>query len=116
MSFDVPLSAALKVDVDLFHDADCSSSQPAKRVDEVETRYLSEEEEARLKAVLNAAGHAWKIEYCISKSKEGQRVGYNASIVGRLANPKAVPPFIELVFTEVHRLPAVRAIEIETDE
>lgn len=97
-------------------DVDCSSSPPLRRTDEVESRYLSVEEEVRLKAFLDKAGHLWEAKYCLTQSKDGQRMGYNLYFVGRLAGPKAVAPFVQQVFKEVYRLASIRSIEIETDE
>ncbi len=117
IAFDIPLFGALRADAEgTFRDVDCSQSPPAMRRDEVDTRYVSVDEERRLKAVLDAAGHAWRTEYCISESQEGRRVGFNATLKGQLPGPKAVVPFVERVFKEAYGLPAVRAIEIETDE
>lgn len=117
ITFDFPVLGAVRPGVEGHRfDVDCSSSPPLRRADEVESRYLSVEEEVRLKAFLDKAGHLWEAKYCLTQSKDGQRMGYNLYFVGRLAGPKAVAPFVQQVFKEVYRLASIRAIEIETDE
>lgn len=117
ITFDFPVLAASKPGVKgPLRDADCSTSPPLKRSDEVEKRHISTEEEARLKNFLSTTGHKWKTRYCLSQTKDGKRMGYNASVIGSLAAPKLVPPFVERVFKDVYLLPAIRSIEIETDE
>jgi hypothetical protein len=117
ITFDFPVLAASKPSArGPMRDAECSASAPAKGADELEKRHLSVEEEARLKAFLSKAGHRWQARYCLSQTKDGQRMGYNLSLIGSLAAPKAVPPFVELVFKHVYLLPDIRSIEIETDE
>jgi hypothetical protein len=117
ITFDFPVLGAARPGVEGHRfDVDCSSSPPLRRTDEVESRYLSVEEEVRLKAFLDKAGHLWEAKYCLTQSKDGQRMGYNLYFVGRLAGPKAVAPFVQQVFKEVYRLSSIRSIEIETDE
>ena len=117
ITFDFPVLAASKPDATgPMRDAACSASAPAKGADEIEKRHLSVVEEARLKAVLSNAGLRWRARYCLSQTEDGQRTGYNLSLIGSLAAPKAVPPFVELVFKHVYLLPEIRSIEIETDE
>lgn len=117
IAFDFPVVAFSKAGVEgPVRDTDCSPVAPARRKDEREERRLSAEEEARLKSFLNAAGQRWEAKYCLSESKNGLRAGYNVYFTGKLVNQKAVAPFVEGVFREVYRLPAIRSVEIETDE
>lgn len=115
--FDFPVAAFSKAGAgEPVRDASCSLSAPAKRKDEIEERRLSVEEEARLKSFLGASGHKWAVKYCLSKSRSGARAGYNVYLFGSLPNQHAVAPFAQGVFKDVYQLPAIRSVEIETDE
>ncbi len=117
ITFDFPIFAALGPHTPgRLRDGNCSAEPPAKKAGEVENRYRSKEEETRITKLLNTMQIQWRYRYCLSFTKEGQRVGYNLSIIGSLDAPKTVPTFVESVLKEAYLIPVVRGIRIETDE